>query len=87
MPDISIICCTLFSARAAFRAHKSALAGKSNRRSFMLTASTAVIYQKRSINANGTHYLYLVDFTGASFIVALSFQADGKIADISLLTR
>ncbi len=50
-------------------------------------APTAIVYKKNNADRFGAHYLYLVDFRGASFLVAMSLEQNGKISDISLLAR
>jgi CubicO group peptidase (beta-lactamase class C family) len=50
-------------------------------------APTAITYKHARVDGDGSHYLYLVDFKGASFIVAMSVEPNGKISDISLLAR
>lgn len=52
-----------------------------------LGAPTAVAFRSSNVDRNGSHYLYLVDFEGASFLMAMSFEPNGKISDISLLAR
>jgi CubicO group peptidase (beta-lactamase class C family) len=48
---------------------------------------TSLVYRGDSVDRNGAHYQYLADFPGASFLMAMSIEPNGKISDISLLPR
>lgn len=50
-------------------------------------APTALVYQSERVDRNATHYLYVADFRGASFLMAMSVEPNGKISDISFLPR